>query len=159
MGGIKPTKVQHEMRVNRVYELLLSGMSRRGIIQYAANPSEGEKPWAVKPRTVDSYIAAAKERFIEASKTVYAEELGRAVQRLNNLYARCMARNDLTGCRLVQRDLTELLGLAAPSRSELSGPEGEPLVSVSAADLAARFDELVNAQATRLEDERKTLEG
>jgi hypothetical protein len=158
MAGIKPTKMEHERRVTRVYELKLSGMSRSGIIHYAANPDpEGvthEKPWNVKPRTIDSYIAAANERFAEASKTIRAEELGKAVNRLNNLYARFMGRGDLTGCRMCQKDLSDLLGLEAPKRSEFSGPNGEPLVPVSTEDLAARFDQLVRDQAHRLKEKK-----
>lgn len=47
------------------------------------------------------------------------------------------------------RQLSELLGLAAPARLELSGPEGGPM-AISTEALAAQFDALIEAKAARL---------
>jgi hypothetical protein len=43
-----------------------------------------------------------------------------------------------------------LLGIDAPTRAELTGAEGGPIVAVSTDDLAARFEQLVREQAARL---------
>lgn len=52
--------------------------------------------------------------------------------------------------RIMERR-SKLLGLDAPTKQELSGPHGTPVVPAGlAGDLAARFDALVQAAAERL---------
>jgi hypothetical protein len=43
-----------------------------------------------------------------------------------------------------------LLGIDMPTRTELGGPDGGPIVAVTTDDLAARFEQLVREQAARL---------
>jgi hypothetical protein len=49
------TKVQNDMRVNRMARLLANGATRSECCQYAA------AEWNVAPRTADRYIASARE--------------------------------------------------------------------------------------------------
>ena len=49
------TKVQQDMRVNRIARLLCNGATRSECVQYAASE------WGVSYRTGDKYIAKARE--------------------------------------------------------------------------------------------------
>ena len=51
----KSTKIEVDMRVNRVARLLANGAVRSEIVQYAANE------WGVADRQTDNYIARARE--------------------------------------------------------------------------------------------------
>jgi len=53
-------------------------------------------------------------------------------------------------CLAVMERRARLLGLDEPRKTELTGADGSPLLPASVDDLAARFDELVRAQAARL---------
>lgn len=53
--GIKPTKAEGDIRVNRVARMLSNGAVRSEIIQY------GCKEWGVVDRTTDEYIKRARE--------------------------------------------------------------------------------------------------
>ena len=51
----KSTKIEVDMRVNRVARLLANGAVRSEIVQYATNE------WGVSDRQTDNYIAKARE--------------------------------------------------------------------------------------------------
>lgn len=51
----KSTKIEMDMRVNRVARLLANGAVRSEIMQYAA------KEWKAAERTTDTYIAKARD--------------------------------------------------------------------------------------------------
>ena len=53
--GKKSTKIEMDMRINRVARLLANGAVRSEILQYAA------KEWEASDRTADTYIARARE--------------------------------------------------------------------------------------------------
>ena len=94
-------------RVNEVYAMLVAGLRREAILRLA-NDKHG---WDVKSRTVDSYIALAKDRFEEESKVRRSAELGKAIARLDSLYAKAEARKDHRVALMVERERIELLGL------------------------------------------------
>ena len=62
-GGKKPykksTKVEVQIRVNRVVRMLSNGAVRSEIVQY------GTKEWGVSDRAVDEYIRKARDMLIE----------------------------------------------------------------------------------------------
>ena len=53
--GKKSTKIEMDMRINRVARLLANGAVRSEILQYAA------KEWEASERTADTYIARARD--------------------------------------------------------------------------------------------------
>ena len=73
-------------------------------------------------------------------------ELGKAKGALEILFAKAVAKGGPRTARLVQRDLIELLGLAAPQRLQVSSPQ-LPRSGMTDEELAALFDQLVETQA------------
>lgn len=96
--------------------MLVAGLRREAIIRLA-NEKHG---WNVRPRTVDDYIAKAKQRFEEEARVRREAELGKAIARLDNLYAKSMSRNDSRTALMVERERIELLGLRAGREGDLS---------------------------------------
>jgi hypothetical protein len=144
----KSTKAEVERRVAEVAELLLNRVPRRGIQQHAARQG-----WGGNVRSVDTIIARATEQIRELARRDVELELGKATGALEMLFAKAIAKGDLRTARLVQRDLTELLGLAAPQRLEVGG--GFSLDPFTVEELSNRFQELVLAQAARLRAARQ----
>ena len=140
----KATKAEIEQRTSEVAELLLNRVPRRGIQQHAA-----KQGWGGNVRSVDMIIARATERIRELAAKDMELELGKAKGALEMLFAKALAKGDLRTARLVQRDLTELLGLATPTRLEVSGTFTPP-PQATTEELAARFEELVWTQRRRL---------
>lgn len=101
-------------RVNEVYAMLIAGLRREAIIRLA-NEKHG---WNVRPRTVDDYIAKAKQRFEEEARVRRGAELGKAIARLDSLYAKSIGRNDSRTALAVERERIELLGLRLASEAD-----------------------------------------
>lgn len=106
-----------QRRVNVVYKLLLKGFSMQEIVQYAAERTD----WNVGDRQVFKYLARARQMLEAEAKTERAEERGKAVARLNNLFGRALNANDLRQALAVQREINELLSLRDGPR-EIDGP-------------------------------------
>lgn len=112
----RSNEAEKEQRVNKVYELLVSGARRYQILQYASSTSDKKKDWKVTPRQVDSYIAAANALIAADSEFARPRELGRAIAALDDLYQRCMRIMDYQRALATRRELNTLLGLhAAPA--------------------------------------------
>jgi hypothetical protein len=131
-----------ERRIAQVAELLLNRVPRRGIQQHAARQG-----WGDNVRCVDEIIARATERIRELARRDVGLELGKARGALDMLFAKALAQGDLRTARLVQRDITELLGLAKPQQVELSGPYGLPPEEIDA--LTKKFQRLIDEQVQR----------
>ena len=129
----RSTAAEVARRVDAIYDLLLQGAGRRGIAQYAANHG-----WEVTARQLDTYTGRAKVLLAEQAERDRAVELGKAIEQLDLLFMKALAAEDRAEARVVLRDRTALLGLAAAQRHELSGPGGRPL-GESMAELAERF--------------------
>lgn len=140
----KATNAEIERRIAEVAELLLNRVPRRGIQQHAS-----KQGWGGNVRCVDEIIARATERIRELARGDLGLELGKAKGALDMLFAKSLAKGDLRTARLVQRDITELLGLAKPQQVAVSGPFGLP--PEQAAALAQKFKDLIEGQASRLE--------
>jgi len=113
----KSNAAQVQARVDAVFELLLQGASRRGVLQYAARSG-----WGVSPRQIDTYIHAAKAELARLAEIDRSEELGTATAQLRMLFMRALATGDLRSARAIRKDLRALLGLEAPTR--ITGVEG-----------------------------------
>ncbi len=138
----RSTAAEVARRVDVLYDLLLQGVGRHGIQQYATGHG-----WQVSSRQLDTYAARAKAQLAKAAERDRAVELGRSLERLDLLFMKALAENDRAEARAVLKDLTELLGLAAAQRHELSGPGGQPL-GASMAERAAQFLAGLENQAT-----------
>lgn len=105
--GEKSTAATVEERVSDVHRMLLLGVRRREILQFAS-----KKKWGVSDRAIDEYIARATERIREAAEVDRALELGRAMQRLDDLYRSAIQAEDFRTALQVQKELTAMIGLA-----------------------------------------------
>lgn len=116
MSGKKPTKVDHAQRVDKVFELLTAGLSRAQIVRFIADKTD----WAVGERTIDNYIAKATEGFEAIADVDRRVMAGKAIARLDELYARSMRIQDYKVCLAIQREINSLLKLDRkwPARKE-----------------------------------------
>lgn len=114
MAGRKADNLTKERRVEAVYRLILDGWTPE---QIRANTAE----WGLGPAQVRRYMAEARKRFQEGSA------LSREEQRAEHLAARRELRRQAKTVRdklAVLKDEAELLGLYAPRRHEVAGPDG-----------------------------------
>ncbi|KAA0253406.1 MAG: hypothetical protein EDX89_14395 [Acidobacteria bacterium] len=119
----KATHAEVEERVTEVYILLIRGASRADILRHAADR------WHLATRQAEDYLARANARLRELASFIHEEELGKARERLNDLYSknyRVQSYRDALAC---QKELNELLGLypVKTERHEHSGPGGAPI--------------------------------
>lgn len=122
-GADRLTDAERALRIGEVHNLLVNGVRRADILRHASN-----KEWGVSSRTVDDYIARATAE-IKAAATVDKEErLGRSLRRLENLYQATQRIQDHKTSLSVVKTEADLLGLAAPAKHELSGPDGGPIM-------------------------------
>jgi len=111
-------------RVAQILPLVIDGASEREILRFVAEKTS----WGgVSKRTVENYIARARTQIIESAADEASWHAAKALSRFERLYWRASAKGDLGQCRQVEEAIVRLLGLAAPERRELSGPEGGPL--------------------------------
>lgn len=110
----KPTNFEVQKRVDKVFDMLMNGLPRARILQFAS-----EKGWDVTDRTVDSYIRAARKLFAQAALTQKQEQIGIAISRLNNLYEKCMMIQDYKAALAVQKEMNTLLGLHEPAKQAI----------------------------------------
>ena len=115
------------VRVDKVLNWLLAGLTTAEIQKAAAKTD-----WGVNERQVRNYIHAANEELEHAAEYHRPRELGRAIMRLHGLFAKSLSVNDYARCLLHQKELNHLLGLAEPTRSEIAGAGGGPIVTVGA---------------------------
>ena len=99
MARSSAVEVAH--RVDEIYDLLLQGVGRRGIGQYAQNHG-----WQVSPRQLDTYAARAKKLLAAQAERERAVELGKALEQLDLLFMKALAgRGSRRGARHVARAL------------------------------------------------------
>ena len=116
------TRAELDFRVTEIYRLLLVGLQRHDIVRFVAEKTQ----WGIKTRQIENLIQKATARLEEHSRAVRAVELGRAIDRLHDLYGRANRVQDFRTCLSTQRELNELLGLYAPKQVEHLGADGGP---------------------------------
>lgn len=116
------TKAEKERRVTQIVELLLNGVSRAQILQFAAKSG-----WKVADRSVDDYIAAATEQIKTSAAYDRDYEIAKAKERLEYLYQTNMIKQDHREARMVIKAQAELMGLDAPSKTALTDLDGNSL--------------------------------
>ena len=121
MADERPSKTEVEQRIDEIYGLLLTRVSRATISRYAAGK------WHITPRQANRYIARALKRIGVLLEPDPHEQLARALGSYEMIFAKQVAAGDLRGARATMRDIVALLGLAASKRSGLHGRDGGPL--------------------------------
>lgn len=114
----KCTKVEYENRVNRVLDMLLSGLTRRQILQNVANNPQFAT-WKVADRMVDEYIAAATGEVLKMAEVKRDELFADCLAKYRYLYANLIAQQDFKGASAIIDRITELTGIKV-LRSEVS---------------------------------------
>lgn len=137
---------QTMLRVHEVYDLIVAGLRRAAIVRHM------REKYGAKDRTVDKYIALARELLKEESKAVREVELGKALVRYDRQYAKADARKDHRGAANIEEKIVDLLGLAAPRRAEVT------LRDVSLSELDAEIARL-EAQLADAADDHAAHDG
>lgn len=112
----KSTQAELEVRIQEMVKLVLSGLDRSAIIRYIAEKTN----WDITDRTVDKYLQSARERIAEHGALDRAYEIGKAISRLNNLYARNLQINDFKAALATQKEINALFGLYEPQRLDVT---------------------------------------
>ena len=114
----KADKLTAEQRTEAVYRLILDGWT---VEQIRQNTS----PWRVSDRQVWRYIDAAWKRVEATAAPKREEHLNRAVSAMYQMLRDAKTVKEKIA---VWAMLARLLGLYAPERHELGGPDGGPVV-------------------------------
>lgn len=123
------TKAEKIRRIDLIFDLLSKGFPRSKILQYISQQeADGNLAWGVSERMIGNYIKDASARFAELAEVRQTERFGRALVRLDDLYARCLDAHDYKTALAVVKTEVDLIGLAPPKRIEadvnLTTPEG-----------------------------------
>jgi len=132
-------------RVEDIFGLVVDGQPLRVIRQFAADTCG----WQVDDRTLRDYMRRATLLIKERSAETCEHVRETAIQRLERLYSRCVQVGDRRTALNVQQEIARLHGLNAPTKQEITGAGGAPLIT-TADEMARRFEQLVEAQAARL---------
>ena len=104
-------------RIEKVTELLASGLNG-GQIYRLVKEKYG---WNVTERSIWNYIRKANEIFAAESKTRIVDEFGKALRRLNMLFASSFKIQDYKACLAIQIEINKLLGFTTKSTVEHTG--------------------------------------
>lgn len=111
----KANQATKQERLNTVYNMLVSGATRYQILQYVSQKTE----WKITPRMVDNYIQEANAMLAQEAEFLRPREMGRAVARMNFIFQASLKVQDYQRAIAAARELNQLLGLYAPTTSEL----------------------------------------
>lgn len=127
---MKSTKATVQQRVEEVLELRLAGAEFHQIRKYAnvPDPQSGRKPWGVSDSQLWRYIRAGDELLAEILDKDRERLLNRHIAARRRLLSRAVAQNDLSNARALLKDEAELLGLYPPTKTQLTGKDGAPLI-------------------------------
>src|SRR5512138_3645105 len=102
---------------DRIVLLLVNGMSAEQAEAFAIQSG-------ADPETARQVVAQARKRITVAADYTRDEQIGRAVMRLEDLYAKSIAGQDIRTALQAQREINRLMSLyALPNRSEAGGDE------------------------------------
>jgi hypothetical protein len=97
---------QNEQHGSKVFELLLAGLSGERIAEWARSD---KNKIGLRAEDLPDLIRNAEARLREYSKFQFDTELGKSLQRLNELYARCIQIQDFKGAAGIERERARLL--------------------------------------------------
>ena len=114
----KADKLTTEQRIEAVYRLILDGWTVEQILQNSS------KSWRVSDRQVYKYINAAWQRIEAVAAPQREEHLNRAIAAMYQMLREAKSIKDKIA---IWNMLARLMGLYAPERHELGGPDGGPV--------------------------------
>ena len=121
MATNKATNTEMQTRVAEVFKLLLKGLNRPEVLQYAANT------WGVSERTADNYIARARKEYVKHVDNDRARNFAMMQHRLEDLYKRTMKLQDYKTSLAILKEYGSLLDLYPAKRQELTGEQSGSL--------------------------------
>lgn len=110
------TKAEKEKRVTEVVNLLLKGVKRSDILQYAI-----KSRWDVSDAMVDKYIRQATEAIKESAEIDRDYEIALAKERYEYLYMQNIVKKDYRSAAQVVKMKAELQGIEAPKKLDHTG--------------------------------------
>ena len=115
MNKEKSTNAEIELRVSVIYDMIIKGCSRKEIVQFGSNK------WSITNRQVDDYIAKANDDIKEVYGQDYKEMIiNKQLAQLDDLYNKNYQLNDLRECRNLIESKSKLLGLNAPTKTDIT---------------------------------------
>jgi len=99
-------KTELLQRTAKVAELLMQGLTGGQIWQYASEKLH----WKTSERNIYRYMKIANEQFAQEAQAKHTEEFGKALRRLNYLFANCLKIQDYKGALAMQREINEMMG-------------------------------------------------
>jgi len=131
--------------------LRLRGMTIRGIVEelpkYKIINEKRGKPWSRRP-VHDDLLALAKEW--QEAAAVHTDDLkGNILAEIREVRRVAWEGKELKVVLAALEDERKLLGMDAPTRSELSGPNGGPIEeNINVSDIREKLFDRVNRIAT-----------
>lgn len=118
----KSPKAVVELRINEIYNLLLSGYSRQDIIQYSSDN------YKIDERAADNYIKKATDRI----KTLYSDEIKETVLERHlamkyQLYQKLNDEEDYKGANSILDSIEKMLGVGGVNKQEITIKTEQPL--------------------------------
>ena len=117
----KSTRFEVIQRTNQVVSLLLDGLERYEITQFASNE------WGVGQRQVDDYLKWANKRIQRQAERDDREMFYYVKRRLQRQYRRAVQKKDGQLARLLLKDMRDLYGFDKPAKHALTDIEGNDL--------------------------------
>ena len=124
--NLSVTNVEKERRVMECVQLMGQGFSRPEIIQYFS-----DKYNKLTDRTADNYIQLAREKIKENFAIMFDKEYFKAniFKRLEDLYKQSYDIDDYKECRVILKDLRDMLGLNDPTKQDIT-TDGKEINSI-----------------------------
>lgn len=109
----------NDARVSQLFDLVVAGLNRAQILKYVREKTD----WGIGARQIDRLTARARDMLSELAETKHDKELGKAIARLDMLFARSLQINDFKACLAIERERIALLKLGDKPRR---GPTPQP---------------------------------
>jgi hypothetical protein len=122
----KSTNIETDKRINIVLEMMLSGLSRWQILQNIDNNEQLK--WGVSVSQIDKYMSEANKIMKKYAEKTKEEHFAKALNRYNFVYQKLIKVKDYKGAKDVIKNETELLGINAPTKTEITGKNGKDLI-------------------------------
>jgi hypothetical protein len=118
-----PQICQPDPHVADVYKLLCRGLNRATIIAYAES-----KAWGSSDLQIDDYIDAATAELAKAAGVDTEAELGKSLERLNDLFMNAHKVHDFKTALQIQKEINKTLELKlkAARSGRPAGQASEP---------------------------------
>ena len=132
-----PLTTQTEDRVTTVLAMLIKDKSHTEIVQFAASE------WDVCERTVDNYIAKARQAHGAVTAKKRDRLRGRSLMRMEGLYRLSLDHKQYAVCVAVEKRIAALFGLDAPTQIDVNDTrEDRAMRDKATADLQDRLNTL-----------------